>query len=101
LKAREDGGIRWSELLEKFKNVQDKAKRAKGLHGQIDDQPTALNGMLEQSKEKSLQDSSKYPGRPLGAEGSAPRSLVPQHKPKSSLGNFSRLARGVAGQKKK
>ncbi|KAB8345835.1 hypothetical protein FH972_022890 [Carpinus fangiana] len=30
LKSREDGPVKWSELLEKFRNVQDKARRVHG-----------------------------------------------------------------------
>lgn len=37
LKGREDGGIRWVELLEKFRSVQERARRAQRLNMDGDD----------------------------------------------------------------
>lgn len=36
LKGRDEGGIRWTELLDKFKSVQEKARRAQRT-GDLDD----------------------------------------------------------------
>ena len=110
LKSRDDGTIRWVDLLEKFKGTQDKAKRAKGIHLQVGEAPTPapLGSMLEpaSAKDKALPEAptkqqQQASSRPLSAEGMAPRGSGPQHKSKSSLGNFSRLARGVGSQKNK
>ncbi|KAF6811162.1 DNA repair and recombination protein rad54 and rad54-like protein [Colletotrichum plurivorum] len=37
LKGREDGIIRWNELLEKFRSVQERARRAQRHSGDVDD----------------------------------------------------------------
>lgn len=102
LKTREEGGIRWAELLDRFKSVQDKAKRAKTLHAQVEDRPLGLNSMIEPVKNKASLDIPKFAMQPpaisaTGAEGLASRGHE-KSKSKSSLGNLSRLARGV-GQK--
>lgn len=104
LKPREEGAIKWAELLEKFKSVQEKARRVHRLHNQIDDgtpAPVAIEGI----KEKALPDVPKQPLRPSSA-GSATRGMLPPsgplHKPKSSLGNLGRFAGGgLAGRKAK
>ena len=95
--------MRWTELLDRFKGIQDKAKRAKvppHMQG-VEERPSILNGVLEPAKEKVLSDVPKMLPRPLSAEGLPLRPQAAQHKSKSSLGNFGRLARGVGAQKKK
>ena len=102
LKPRDDGTVRWVELLDRFKGIQDKAKRAKvPPHMQIEDHPSLLNSVIEPAKEKPLPDMPKIPSKPLSAEGLPLRPQAVQHKSKSSLGNFSRLTRGVGVQKNK
>ena len=103
LKAKEDGAIKWVELLEKFKSVQEKARRAYRLQNQMGD-GTSLNTVaIEASKEKALPDMLKPPLRPPSAVGTTQRPVPngPLHKPKSSLGNFSRLTGGVGARKGK
>ncbi|ROW00249.1 hypothetical protein VSDG_03438 [Cytospora chrysosperma] len=46
LKGREEGIIRWGELLEKFRSVQERARRAQRLGGDLDDRPTLGVGDL-------------------------------------------------------
>ena len=102
LKPRDDGSVRWVELLDRFKGIQDKAKRAKvPPHMQVEERASLLNSMLDPAKEKTLPDVPKVPSRPLSAEGIPLRPQATQHKSKSSLGNFSRLARGVGAQRNK
>lgn len=103
LKAREDGVIRWAELLEKFKSVQEKARRAHKLHNQIEDGAPASNTANDSNKEKALPDVPKQPFRPSSAGNPTQRAPPsgPLHKPKSSLGNFGRLTGGVGGRKTK
>lgn len=104
LKAREDGAIKWGELLEKFKSVQEKARRAHRLHNEVEDGVPSINAMNENSKEKSLPDVPKQSFRPASAIGMPlrpPPPPGPSHKPKSSLGNFGRLTSGVGGRKGK
>jgi vacuole morphology and inheritance protein 14 len=104
LKAREDGGIRWVELLEKFKNVQERARRARGFIG------ASLNGTdgtLEiRPKEKSTDTQPKPTAVPI-LPGNPPRNSVspapqPGHtKNRSSLSNLGRFAGNVAGRRAK
>ncbi|KAL9122181.1 MAG: hypothetical protein Q9187_001262 [Circinaria calcarea] len=100
LKVREEGAIKWVELLEKFKSVQERARRANRQHNSADDGPSAPNGHVETSKEKAPPDAPKQSLRPSSAE---PISRAPPlgHKAKSSLGNFSRLTSGVGVKKGK
>ena len=104
LKAREEGTIRWGELLEKFKSVQEKAKRLHRLQNQVDDGTPVPNATTDANKEKALAEVPKQNIRPSSA-GSvtqrAPPPSGPIHKPKSSLGNFGRLTGGVGRQKAK
>lgn len=104
LKPREDGVIKWAELLEKFKTVQDKARRAHRLHDQDEDGSLAPNAPIETLKDKALPDVPTQGLRPSSA-GSITRGMPPPsgplHKPKSSLGHLGRLAGGVAGRKGK
>ena len=102
LKPREEAGIRWTELLEKFKSVQEKARRAHRLENQVEDGVSASNAAVSDIKDKTLQDVPKQAIRPSSAGGASPRPGPPSgplHKPKSSLGNLGRFAGGVAGRK--
>lgn len=103
LKAREEGAIRWVELLEKFKAVQEKARRANRMHSQVEDGTSFSNAAIEGSKEKVLPDAPVQTPRPLSAGSTTQRPTPsgPLHKPKSSLGNFGRLTGGVGGRKTK
>ena len=100
LKVREEGAIKWVELLEKFKSVQERARRANRQHNPADDGPSAPNGNVEPSKEKPPLDAPKQSLRPSSAEGIS-RPPPAGHKAKSSLGNFSRLTGGVSVKKGK
>ena len=103
LKAKEEGVIKWAEMLEKFKSVQEKARRAHRLQTQVEDGTPLNNAAIEASKEKVLPDVPKPPLRPPSAGGTTARPVPngPLHKPKSSLGNFSRLTGGVGARKGK
>lgn len=100
LKVREEGAIKWVELLEKFKSVQERARRANRQHNPADDGQSASNGDVEPSKEKAPPDAPKQSLRPSSAEGIS-RPLLAGHKAKSSLGNFSRLTSSVGVKKVK
>lgn len=66
LKGREEGIIRWSELLEKFRSVQERARRAQRYGGDMDDGPQFGIGELkigEATEHKSVKDT----GRPGNA----------------------------------
>lgn len=104
LKAREEGIIRWTELLEKFKSVQEKAKRLQRSQNRLDDGTPAQQPLPDTDKEKALPDVPKHGLRPASAGSTTQRAPTPSgplHKPKSSLGNFGRLTGGVGKQKGK
>lgn len=103
LKPREEAAIKWTELLEKFKSVQEKAKRAHRLQNQVDDGTSAPNATIAEIKDKALPDTPKQSLRPSSAGSASPRAPPsgPLHKPKSSLGNLGRFAGGVAGRRGK
>ncbi|MCJ1391952.1 hypothetical protein MMC18_004819 [Xylographa bjoerkii] len=101
LKTRDDNAIRWVELLEKFKSVQEKARRASRSHNSADDGAAAPSNTAGPVKEKALPDVPAQPVRPSSAAGTTiPRQPAPAHKPKSSLGNFSRLTERVGNRNK-
>lgn len=104
LKAREDGVIKWVELLDKFRSVQDKARRAQRQHSQLEDGSDMSRLAADADKDKALPDVPKQSLRPSSATSTnqrAPPPTGPQHKPKSSLGNFGRLTGGVGLKKAK
>jgi vacuole morphology and inheritance protein 14 len=115
LKPRDDPGtIKWVEMLEKFKAVQDKSRRLQRMQGgQADDSGAggSVNGVslpfdqLSMSKEKALPDvPAKGVPKPASAEGvtaKPPPVQAQGHKSKSSLGNLGRLAGGIGQRKSK
>lgn len=104
LKAREDGVIKWVELLDKFRSVQDKARRAQRQHSQLEDGSDMSRLSADADKDKALPDVPKQSLRPSSATSTSQRITPPtgpQHKPKSSLGNFGRLTGGVGLKKAK
>ncbi|KAL9603695.1 MAG: hypothetical protein Q9219_001014 [cf. Caloplaca sp. 3 TL-2023] len=106
LKAREEGAIRWVELLDKFKAVQERARRARRSQSHADEGVPAPAASADSGKDKGLlmPDGSKQGLRPSSAGSAGQRALPPSgpvHKPKSSLGNLGRFTSGVAGRKTK
>lgn len=113
LKTREENAIKWVELLEKFKVVQEKSRRSQrqgqGQGMELDrDGLGMLNGagMMGEgaNKEKALPEVPKGGERPTSAEGNAqrvPPAPAQGHKSKSSLGNFGRLTSGIGPRKSK
>lgn len=102
--TREETGVKWVELLEKFKSIQEKARRqrAAGLGEDL-----GVSTMLEKEKpalqELSLRGSNMRPGSAASiTRPPQPPQPPPGHKPRSSLSNLgSRFAGGVAGRKLK
>lgn len=105
LKGRDEGGIRWNELLEKFKSVQDRARRAKRPGGDFDDglgmmaDPRAGEGL----DARAFKDLARLQGPPLPVKDAAiPAGAQPAaNKSKSSLGKFGRLGGAVSGSRPK
>lgn len=93
LKGRDDG-IKWNELLEKFKNVQEKARKASRPGGDAEDAFDARIG--EGLDSRAFKDYARLPG-PVVPVKDIPVPVVPQaqaSKSKSSLGKFGRLGGG-------
>ncbi|KAL9038293.1 MAG: hypothetical protein Q9214_005338 [Letrouitia sp. 1 TL-2023] len=106
LKAREDSAIRWVELLEKFRSVQERARRTSRSQNQADDVMVNSSSTAEINKEKALPEVPKQNLQlPSGGSGGGPRSTLPaapSHKQKSSLSsNLGRFTGGVGSKKHK
>lgn len=109
LKAREDNQIPWTELLDKFKIVQDRARRASRPPTATEaDQPLALmgnRGGVDSAQLNSLL-SSRPDIRPPTGQAEAHRMSAefapptPIHKNKSGLSHLGRFAGGVSGRSK-
>ena len=115
LKPREESAIKWNELLEKFKSVQEKAKRANRVQGPGEEglfavtAPGSVGGEL--GSQKALPEVPKQTlggGRPTSADSAgrpglapAPAPVASAQKSKSSLGHLGRFAGNVAGRKGK
>lgn len=104
LKGREDGIIRWGELLEKFRAVQERARRAQRHAGDGDDRPGLSIGDLKLGE--GLAVDVKVPkDRPAAApmvpvKDPVPTPAAPTPKPRSGLGRqFRNLA--VSGRGKR
>lgn len=103
LKGREEGGIRWVELLEKFRAVQDRAKRIHRQSIDGDDAPflgvselRIGDGALDAKGKEARGPIGEAPPVPLKEAATAPP--VPPVK-KSGLGRqFGRLGGAVAGK---
>jgi vacuole morphology and inheritance protein 14 len=118
LKSREDPGIKWSELLEKFKSVQEKARRSQQRPQRLTTLPNGLtlpdmDDDLESptlNKETFAPAKEKATGRlsGLGRPGSAasitrptatPTQVQQGHqKSRSSLSQLGRFTRSTAAK---
>lgn len=107
LKPREEGGVRWVELLDKFKGVQERARRTSRLQGQPDGDRREEGGEGGRSKDKALPEVPNDPTRPSSAMSGSQKQPTamqpppaPAHKTKSSLGRLGRFAGGVTDRTK-
>lgn len=104
LKGR-DEGIRWTELLEKFKNVQDKARRAQRPGGDFDDGIDFGTRAIDPSDSRAFKDLARVhptPSTLLKDSAAAPAVAQAQvQKSKSGLGKFGRLGGAVSGSRPK
>lgn len=101
LKAREEGGIKWVELLEKFKTVQEKARRSQRLASLGDDPATTPIHEKENIQPPEVPPKHTRPNS--AASTARPTSAAQQghQKSKSSLSNLGRFAGGVSARKTK
>ncbi|CAI6334619.1 unnamed protein product [Periconia digitata] len=105
LKAREDGGVKWIDLLDKFKTTQEKARKNQRMASMGEDvgpSPVQEKGPPDvPSKGAGLGRGPPPPSGmnrpPPGVAGQQPAG----HRARSSLTNLGRLAGGVAGRRKK
>ncbi|RFU31966.1 hypothetical protein B7463_g4358, partial [Scytalidium lignicola] len=99
LKGRDEGGIRWNELLEKFRSVQEKARGARRPGASLDDG----FGLGDMRVGDGLDNRSYMTQMPGPAAVSAkdpastppPGSQPPVHKSRSGLSKFGRLGGAV------
>lgn len=106
LKGREDGNIRWVELLEKFRSVQDRARRAQRHN--VDGEGGPLIGLSELRLGDGTADSRAKDGRGLGSgppavpqKDAAPAPPAAPAK-KSGLGRqFGRLGGAALGKNRR
>ncbi|KAF5876490.1 putative protein vac14 [Botrytis fragariae] len=99
LKGREESGIRWGELLDKFRIVQERARRARRPGGDMDDGLSGFESRMESGESRGFKDSTRL-SAPSPVSKDAPSGIPsgPQHtKSRSSLGKFGRLGGAVAG----
>ena len=102
VKGREENIIRWDQLLEKFRSVQDRARRAQRLMngGILDDGPD-LHGLrlTDNAGGDGLKDPARPAGPPVPQKDPAP---PPAPKRTSGLGRqFGRLGGAVSGRTRK
>lgn len=106
LKGREDGAIRWVELLEKFRSVQERARRSQRHSVEIEDTFSVGVGEFrigEASPEGKNRDSARAgpSGPPVPTKDQAPVISPPPVK-KSGLGRqFGRLGGAVSGKSRR
>lgn len=104
LKGR-DEGIRWVELLEKFRTVQEKARRARRPGGELDHNLGISDGRTSEGLDsRAFKDLTRLQGPPLVVKDASvtPAGSQPQaRKSKGSLGNFGRLGGAVSGSRPK
>lgn len=103
LKGRDEAGIRWNELLEKFRSVQERARRAQRSAGEFDD--AVGEGRVSDGLDaRAFKDLARLQGPPLPAKdipSNPPAGQTAAYKSKSSLGKFGRLGGAVAGGRAK
>jgi vacuole morphology and inheritance protein 14 len=103
LKGRDEGGIRWNELLEKFRSVQERARRVQRQGGDLDDG----FGMADMRAGDGLSDTVAFrdlaklrgPSIPTKDAPTAPQPAA--QKNKSSLAKFGRLGGGGGANRPK
>lgn len=103
LKGRDEGGIRWNELLEKFRSVQERARRAQ-RPGDLDDGLGIADGRGEGLSSNAFKDLARFQGPPIPIKDTPVAPVGTQqaaHKSKSSLGKFGRLGGAVSGARPK
>ncbi|KAI8627557.1 vacuole morphology and inheritance protein [Xylariaceae sp. FL1651] len=99
-KGREEGIIRWDQLLEKFRSVQDKARRAQRVMrgGSLDDGPDFSELRIHEGT------GAKETARPAAGSPVPQKDPTPPAPPKRTTGlgrQFGRLGASVSGRGKR
>lgn len=102
LKGREDGIIRWTELLEKFRSVQERARRLHRMGGDMDDHSTfGLGDLHVNNGGPEVRNGKEAAGRPPPVPVKDAPAPVPAAKTRTGLGRqFGRLG-GAVGRGKR
>lgn len=104
LKGRDEGGIRWNDLLEKFKNVQERARRAQRPGGDFDDGFGRSDSRSGDAPDvRAFKDSNRMgPPPPVKDSPAAPTGTQAlAQKSRTTLGKFGRLGGAVSGSRTK
>lgn len=105
LKGREDSGIKWQELLEKFRSVQERARRIQRQNLEGDDVSVAALNDLRIGDGAAESKSNNRAAATAG--GAAPANPAKEAVPvpavkRSSLGRqFGRLGGAVSGKNRR
>ncbi|KAL5118430.1 hypothetical protein ACEQ8H_003606 [Pleosporales sp. CAS-2024a] len=118
VRREDDGKVKWNELLDRFKQTQERARRSQRLASLGEDMPATEERGVEKERMGAAAVQTKLPpgggggGGGAGRAGSPANAMRPPsvppgvqnqgpgHKPRSSL-SLGRFAGGVAGRKKK
>lgn len=100
LKGR-DEGIRWGELLDKFRSVQERARRAQRTASDFEEgflfpDDRNNNGL----DTKAFNNLTRLPGPPPPMKDTAPAPPLVSQRAKLGLGKFGRLGAGPSKLKK-
>lgn len=105
LKGREEGIIRWSELLEKFRSVQERARRAQRYGGDMDDGPQFGIGELkigDITESKAVKETGRPGNGPPVPAKDASAVPVPATKARTGFGKqLGRFGGAVSGRGKR
>jgi vacuole morphology and inheritance protein 14 len=100
------GSVKWTELLDRFKQTQEKARRTQRMAsmGEEEEIQEKMGPRVPTPTAPPKSVAGLRPGSPAGAmrppPQPAPLGPVQGHKPRSSLSNLGRFAGGVAGRRK-
>ncbi|CAD6503120.1 BgTH12-02789 [Blumeria graminis f. sp. triticale] len=101
LKGREDSGIKWHDLLEKFRSVQERAKRSMRIGNDLDN----VNGIRPgETLENRPFDNLSSLQRPTSSTKDIPAISIgnqTSYKQKPGLGKFRRLGGAMQGGRQK
>jgi len=101
LKGRDEGGIRWNELLEKFRSVQERARRAQ-RPGDFDDGFGMMDARAGDGMDaRAFRELARLQGQGPAIPAKDPPPPQPAVKTKSALGKFRGLGGGVSSRPKR